>query len=57
MASSAVFAVSGVGVWFAVAAWTPTDGNGGFVAAALAGLVLIVSLWFLFRLVDRKSVV
>ena len=47
----AVFAVSAVGVWFAIAAWTPTDGNGGFVAAALVGLVLIVSLWFLFRLV------
>ena len=47
----AVFALAGVGVWFAIAAWTPTDGNGGFAAAALVGLVLIVSLWFLFRLV------
>ena len=47
----AVFALAGVGVWFAIAAWTPTDGNGGFVAAALVGLVLIVSLWFLFRFV------
>ena len=47
----AVFAVSAVGVWFAIAAWPPTDGSGGFVAAALVGLVLIVSLWFLFRLV------
>ena len=47
----AVFASAGVGVWFAIAAWTPTDGNGGFAAAALVGLVLIVSLWFLFRLV------
>ena len=47
----AVFALAGVGVWLAIAAWTPTDGNGGFAAAALVGLVLIVSLWFLFRLV------
>lgn len=47
----AVFAVAAVGVYFAVAQWTPTDGNGGFVAAALVGLVLIVSLWFAFRLV------
>ena len=47
----AVFALAGVGVWFAIAAWTPTDGNGGFAAAALVGLVLIVSLWFLFRFV------
>ena len=47
----AVFALAGVGVWFAIAAWTPTDGNGGFAAAALVGLVLIVLLWFLFRLV------
>ena len=47
----AVFAVSAVGVWFAIAAWTPTDGNAGFVSALIVGLVLIVSLWFLFRLV------
>lgn len=47
----AVFAVAAVGVWFAVAEWAPTDGNGGFVAAVLAGLVLIASLWFAFRLV------
>ncbi len=47
----AVFAVAAVAVYFAIAPWTPTDGNGGFVAAALVGLVLIVSLWFLFRFV------
>ena len=47
----AVFAVAAVAVYFAIAQWTPTDGNGGFVAAALVGLVLIVSLWFLFRFV------
>ena len=47
----AVFGVAAVGVYLAVAQWTPTDGNGGFVAAALVGLVLIVSLWFAFRLV------
>ena len=47
----AVFAVAAVGVYFAIAQWTPTDGNGGFVAAVLVGLVLIVSLWFAFRLV------
>ena len=47
----AAFAVAAVGVYFAIAQWTPSDGNGGFVAAALVGLVLIVSLWFAFRLV------
>ncbi len=47
----AVFAVAAVAVYFAITQWTPTDGNGGFVAAALVGLVLIVSLWFLFRFV------
>ena len=45
----AAFALAAVGVYFAIAQWTPTDGNGGFVAAALVGLVLIVSLWFAFR--------
>ena len=47
----AAFALAAVGVYFAIAQWTPTDGNGGFVAAALVGLVLIVSLWFAFRFV------
>ena len=47
----AVFALAAVGVWLALAQWTPSDGNGGFVAAALVGLVLIVSLWFTFRIV------
>ena len=47
----AVFGVAAVAVYLAVAQWTPGDGNGGFVAAALVGLVLIVLLWFAFRLV------
>ena len=47
----AVFAGLGTGLWFAIAAWNPADGNGGFIAAILAGLLLIVSLWLLFRLV------
>ena len=47
----AMFALAAVGVWLALAQWTPSDGNGGFVAAALVGLVLIVSLWFTFRIV------
>ena len=45
------FAVLGVGLWFAIGLWQPTDGNGGFLSALLVGLVLIVSLWFLFRFV------
>ena len=47
----AVFAVLGAGLWFAIGAWHATDGNGGFVSAILVGLILIVSLWFLFRVV------
>ena len=47
----AVFAALGTGVWFAIGRWGMQDGNGGFVAAILAGLLLIVSLWLLFRLV------
>ena len=47
----AVFAALGAGLWFAIATWGTADGNGGFVAAAVAGLLLIVSLWLLFRFV------
>ena len=46
-----VFTVLGLGLWYAIAAWgTPGDG-GGIAAAVIAGLLLIVLLWFLFRLV------
>ena len=47
----AVFAGLGVAVWYAIQRWGMADGNGGFVAAVLAGLLLIVSLWLLFRFV------
>ena len=47
----AVFAGLGVAVWYAIQRWGMSDGNGGFVAAVLAGLLLIVSLWLLFRFV------
>lgn len=47
----AVFAGLGAGLWFAIGRWGMADGNGGFVAAVLAGLLLIVSLWLLFRFV------
>ena len=47
----AVFATLGAGLWFAIARWGMSDGNSGFVAAVLAGLLLIVSLWLLFRFV------
>lgn len=47
----AVFAGLGVAVWWAIRHWGMTDGNGGFLAALLAGLLLIVSLWLLFRFV------
>jgi len=47
----AVFAALGAGLWFAIARWGMADGNGGFIAAVVAGLLLIVSLWLLFRFV------
>lgn len=47
----AVFAALGGGLWYAIGVWQPRDGNGGFVAAILVGLVLIVLLWLLFRVV------
>ena len=47
----AVFAGMGLAVWYAIQRWAMADGNGGFVAAVLAGLLLIVSLWLLFRFV------
>lgn len=46
-----VFMALGAGLWFAIAEWGMRDGNGGFVAAVVAGLLLIVSLWLLFRFV------
>jgi len=46
-----IFAVLGGGLWYGLTAWGPGDGNGGFIAAILAGLLVIVSLWLLFRLV------
>ena len=47
----AVFAALGTALWYAIATWGMADGNGGFVAAVIAGLLLIVSLWLLFRFV------
>lgn len=47
----AMFTALGAGLWFAITRWGTNDGNGGFVAAVLAGLLLIVSLWLLFRFV------
>lgn len=47
----AVFAGLGVSVWYAIQRWGLTDGNGGFVAAVLAGLLAIVAGWLLFRIV------
>ena len=47
----AVFAALGGGLWYAIGAWQPRDGNGGIVAAIFVGLLLIVLLWLLFRVV------
>ena len=47
----AVFAVLGAGLWFAITRTMGADGNAGFVGAILAGALLIVSLWLLFRIV------
>lgn len=47
----AVFAGLSLAVWYAIQRWGMADGNGGFVAAVVAGLLLIVSLWLLFRFV------
>ena len=46
-----IFAVLGAGLWYGLSAWGPGDGNGGFIAAILAGLLVILSLWLLFRLI------
>jgi len=47
----AVFAVLGAGLWWALHTYGPADGNGGIVAAIVAGLLFVVSLWLLFRFV------
>jgi len=46
-----VFAGLGFATWWAIDRWGMTGGNDGFVAAVLAGLLLILSLWLLFRFV------
>jgi CysZ protein len=46
-----VFAVMGAGLWFAITQTMGQDGNAGVLGAIVAGTLLIVSLWLLFRLV------
>ena len=47
----AIFAVLGAGLWFAITQTMGTDGNEGYVGAIVAGAVVLVSLWLLFRIV------
>jgi uncharacterized protein involved in cysteine biosynthesis len=46
----AVFAALGIGLWLAIAAWV-TPAGGSVIAAVVAGVLAVLSLWLLFRLV------
>jgi uncharacterized protein involved in cysteine biosynthesis len=47
----AVFACLAGALWWVLAAWHPIDGGSGLLSAILVGLLLVVSLWLLFRFV------